>query len=286
MFVMALDLNFQNSHAVRLRERETSDPISLFPGLSAHRLAFNLESEVRAGAKPETYPVAGLAGEAHVVNHQNLDRWLGPLTATSLILRPVDHANVVGDLGVVLDDAAVLALDDFVDGQDFTVRLHLRATLTAAAPGVWPQTEGDLTLRISAGLWQRHIKSLNRTVFFVGVIPIASVTGPLADVGRVLREASDQLLAGQWIDAVRLTRLALEAMRKSGLVPATSKAPLDERTLEQKYANATWAVFELASVPQHNGVAQQQPLGRADAYSLFWMTAALYYQLIDRVQPH
>lgn len=69
-----------------------------------------------------------------------------------------------------------------------------------------------------------------------------------------------------------------------GLPSATSKPP-DGRTLGEKYANALRAVFELASVPQHNGVAQQQPLGRADSYAFYWMAVALNYKLTDVGHP-
>jgi hypothetical protein len=94
------------------------------------------------------------------------------------------------------------------------------------------------------------------------------------------------LLLAQWTDAVRLTRLAQEAMKKSQVLPTPNfKADLDDRTLEEKYANAMRCIFELASVPQHTGVAQRQPLGRADGYSIFWMTAAVYYRLTDSVLP-
>ena len=60
---------------MRLREHEHSDSISLVPGLSSHRLAINLESEVRAGVEPNAVPTVFLTGEVFVVNHRQLDRW-------------------------------------------------------------------------------------------------------------------------------------------------------------------------------------------------------------------
>lgn len=285
MVTMSLDLNFQG-RKVRLREHERSDPISLLPGLSSHRLAINLESEVRAGVEPDTFPLVLLTGEVHVINHRQLDRWLGQLTPTPLILRSVDFAEMVKDLAVVVDDATVLALDELIDGQDFTLRLQLRADLTADTGVNYPEANGELEVRVSAGVWQRHVKSLHRIVALTGRIPIPGVEGVLAEAGRHLQEAGDQLLAGQWTDAVRLTRLAQEAMKKSGEVPAANfKATLDDRTLAEKYANALRGIFELASVPQHTGVAQRQQFGRSDAYSIFWMTAALYYRLTDSALP-
>jgi hypothetical protein len=177
-------------------------------------------------------------------------------------------------------------MDELIDGQDFTLRLRLRANLTADTYTSWPEAEGDLNVRVSGNLWQRQIKALHRTVTFTGIIPLPLVEGPLAEAGRYLQEAGEHLLSAQWTDAVRLTRLAQEVMKKSGELPAPNfKADLDDRTLGEKYANALRSVFELASVPQHTGVAQRQRLGRADAYSIYWATAALYYRLTDSALP-
>ena len=286
MVAMALDLNFQAGRKVRLREHEHSDPISLFPGLSSHRLAINLESELRGGVEPDTFPVVLLTGEAYVINHRQLDRWLGQLSTTPLILRSVDFAEMVSDLVVIVDDATVLALDELVDGQDFTLRLKLRADMTADTGANYPEANGELHVRVSTGVWQRQIKGPAAHRLVTGRIPIPSGKGALAEAGRHLREASEQLLSGQWIDAVRLTRLAQEAMKKSSELPAPNfKVALDDRTLGEKYANTLRGVFELASVPQHTGVAQRQPLDRSDAYSIFWMTAALYYHLTYGALP-
>lgn len=276
---MPLDLDFQGCK-VRLREQENSDPISLVAGLSSHRLTINLQSEVRSGVEPGTFPVALLTGEVHVVNHQQIDRWLGPLTPTPLILRAVDFAEGVNHLAATLDDATVFALDELADGQDFTLRLHLRADLTADTGTDYPEATGQLSVRVSNGVWQRQVKAVHRTVAFTGRIPIPSAEGVLGEAGQHLQETVDQLLSGQWTDAVRLTRLAQESMKKSQVLPAPNfNAGLDDRTLEEKYANAMRGIFELASVPQHTGVAQRQPLGRIDAYCFFWMTAAMYYRL-------
>lgn len=286
MFAMALDLDFQDGRKVRLRARDRSDPISLLSGLSVHRLAINLESEVRAGVDPDSFPVVLLTGDVYAINHRQLDRWLGRFTPIPLILRPVAHADMVHDLAVVVDDAAVIALDELIDGQDFTLRLTLRADLTAGTGINYPEASGELDVRVSAGVWQRQIKTLHRIISLTGRIPIPNVEGVLAEAGRHLQEASEQLLAAQWTDAVRLTRLAHETMKKSGELPAANfKAALDDRTLGEKYANALRGIFELASVPQHTGVAQRQQLGRSDAYSIFWMTAAVYYRLTDSALP-
>jgi hypothetical protein len=282
MGTMAM-LNFSDGRKVRLREIERHDPISFLPGMNTHRIAIHLEAETLSGVAPETYPLVTLSGEVHLTDQRGVDHWIGPLASSSLILRPDSVAPAVHGLGVLVDDAAVLALDEAIGGQDFTLRIELRAQLTASS--AYPEANETVYLRVSADLWQRQLKQLHRTVSFTGRIPVPTTVGALAAVAKHLEDAEQKLLSAEWNEAVRFTRLAQELMKQhGGLPPATSK-PLDDRTLDEKYANALRAVFELASVPQHNGVAQQQPLGRADAYAFYWMTAALYYKLIEVGHP-
>jgi hypothetical protein len=284
MVAVATDLTFADGRKTRLREREHSDPISLHPGLSSHRLLINLESETIAGVDAETYPLVVLAGEVHCINVRQIDRLVGPLAPASLILRPDSIASMVHDLAVTLDDAAVLALDEAVEGQDFQLRLDLRAHLTGVS--TWPEASIQMLVPVPYSIWARHLVTLHRTVTFTGSIPIPTIAGPLAEVGRHLHAAEQQLLSGHWTDAVRLIRLAQEVMKKTQALPKPNFTKLlDQRTLGEKYGNAMWTIFELASVPQHAGVAQQEPLGRADAYAQFWMTAAMYYKLVDAAQP-
>jgi hypothetical protein len=287
MVAMAFDLAFQDGRKVRLREHESSDLIGLHSGLGAHRLLINLQSETIAGVDPKTYPLVDLAGQVHCINHRNLDRWVGVLGPTSIILRPDDIATSIADLVVTLDDTTVFALDEAIDGQDFQLRLDLRADLTNSA--AWPRAEGQMTVRVPYSNWQRQLTQLRRTLAFTVSIPIPMTEGPLALAGQRLVAAERKLVAGERGEAVRLLRLAQEAMRQSKVLPRHNfEDRMDERTLDEKYGNVLWSIFELDSVPQHNNLALQElgeQFNRADVYTQFWMTAAMYYKLVDATRP-
>ena len=274
--------NFQNGPTLQVGTPERSDVVSLLPGLGTHRLQVNLECAVVAGVPAETFPLIHVAGELHCINHRGHDRWVGMFSPAMVVVRPPVSTHI-HDLAVSLDDAAVLALDEAIDGHDFQLRVDSRVDLIGA-PG-WPRSEEQALLQVHASTWQRQLQGLSRTVSLTGSIPIRMTTGPLAVAGEHLRNAEHKLVAGEWLEAVRLTRLAQEQMRKSALLPAPSKKGLDQQTLAEKYANLLRSVFELASVPQHNGVAQADPFGRTEAYVFFWTTSAAFYKMCDLVQP-
>jgi hypothetical protein len=160
--------------------------------------------------------------------------------------------------------------------------------------------EGQDTRRVPASTWEGQIQQLGRAVSFTVIVPLLMGGGPLADAARHLREADQQMTRGEYPDAVREARLAIETMRDLRIWPKDVAKKRDEQTQADRYgvildklaaqANGytalLQALFTLASGPQHaSGALRGATWARADAVALTGLAAAALHRLaweVDR----
>jgi len=158
--------------------------------------------------------------------------------------------------------------------------------------------EGQDTRRVPASTWEAQIQQLGRAVSFTFTVPLPMDGGPVADAARHLREADQQITRGEYPDAVREARMAIETMRDMGVWPKDVAKKRDEQTQADRYgvildklaaqangyAELLQALFNLASGPQHaSGALRGAAWVRADAVALTGLAAAVLHRLAEEV---
>jgi hypothetical protein len=184
---MVLDMTFADGTRLRVREPERQAPVSITPGLGAHRLQVRVEVEpleVTDGCN-----LALLDGELHA-EYPTGPRWIGPFHPVPVPLR-IRARDWPADLVVPVTDAQILALEKDRNGQDLQLRLDLRASLPQSRKHA--VFEGQDTRRVPPSIWEGQIQQLGRTVSFTITIPLPMDGGPLADAARHLRQANQQI---------------------------------------------------------------------------------------------
>jgi hypothetical protein len=142
---MVLDMQFADGTRLRVRQPEHLDPVSITPGVGAHRLLVRVEVEpieVAPGCN-----LVQLDGELHA-EHRTGPRWVGSFHPVPVALR-TRPPGWLADLVVPLTDAQVLALEQDRNGQDLQVRLDLRASLPQSREHAI--VSGQDTRRVPAG---------------------------------------------------------------------------------------------------------------------------------------
>jgi len=289
---MVLDMRFADGTRLRVREPERQAPASITPGLGAHRLQVRVEVEPLEVA--EGCNLVQLDGELHA-EHPTGPRWVGSFHPVPVPLR-IRARDWPADLVVPVTDAQILALEKDRNGHDLQLRLDLRATL--------PQSrehaifEGQDTRRVPASTWEAQIQQLGRAVSFTVTIPLPMDGGPLADAARHLRQADQQITKGEYPDAVREARLAIQAMRDLQVWPKHVAKKRYEQTQADRYGvildklaaqadgygELLQALFNLASGPQHaSGALRGAAWVRADAVTLTGLAAAMLHRLGEEV---
>jgi hypothetical protein len=289
---MVLDMQFADGTLLRVREPAHLDPVSITPGLGTHRLLVRAEVEpirVAPGCN-----LALLDGELHA-EHPTGPRWVGSFHPVAVPLR-TNPPGWLADLVVALTDAQVLALEKDRNGHDLQVRLDLRASLPQSREHA--VASGQDTRRVPASTWEGQIQQLGRAVSFTVTIPLPMDGGPLADAAHHLRQADQQITRGEYADAVRQARLAIEAMRDLQVWPKQVAKPRDEQTQADRYgvildklaaqadgyAELLQALFNQASGPQHtSGALRGARWVRADAVALTGLAAAMLHRLAEEI---
>jgi hypothetical protein len=289
---MVLDMKFADGTVLRVREPEHVAPVSITPGLGAHRLQVRVEVEPVAVA--EGCNLVQIGGELRA-EHPTGPRWVGSFHPVSVPLR-IRARDWSADLVVPVTDAQVLALERDRNGQDLQVRLDLCASLPQSREH--PIVERQDTRRIPASIWEGQIQQLGRAVSFTVTVPLPMDGGPLADAARHLREADQQITRGEYTDAIRQARLAIEAMRDMEVWPKNVAKKRDDQTQADRYgvildklaahangyAELLQALFNQASGPQHvSGALRGATWVRADAVTLTGLAAAMLHQLAEEV---
>ncbi|MFJ2008436.1 hypothetical protein [Streptomyces chartreusis] len=219
--------------------------------------------------------------------------WIGSFHAVPMPFRT--QAQVVPvDLMVPVTSEQVLALEKYRDGQDLAVLLEVEGTLPQSA--AYPFAHIQQERSVPAGIWEHQIRTLGLAVSFSISVPWPAAGGPLAAAAGHLRTADQQITAGDYPDAIRETRLAVDAMRalkiwpkngsrkRSGQDQAEGYAILLDRLADQAggHAEPARALLGRASGPQpSDGVIGSGSWVRSDAIALNGMAASLLHRLAE-----
>jgi hypothetical protein len=289
---MVLDMHFADGTQLWVRQPEHLDPVSITPGVGAHRLLVRVEVEpieVAPGCN-----LVQLDGELHAEQPTG-PRWVASFHPVPVALR-TRPPGLLADLVVPLTDAQVLALEQDRNGQDLQIRLDLRASLPQSREHAI--VSGQDTRRVPASTWEAQIQQLGRAVSFTVTVPLPMDGGPLADAARHLRKADQQITKGEYSDAVREARLAIQVMRDMQVWPKHVANKRDEQTQADRYgvildklaeqadgyAELLQVLFNQASGPQHaSGALRGATWVRADAVALTGLAAAMLHRLGEEV---
>jgi hypothetical protein len=289
---MTADLKFDDGTTLRLREPERHPLASLTAGVGVHH--FRLRQEVEARVLPDGCNQAQLGGELWA-EHGGGMRWLGSFTPVGVGLqlgmgRPVD-------LSLPLTTDQVLALERERDGGELQLMVDFRGSLPQCKK--YPFMDGQAHFRVPASDWERQIENVHRGAFFTVSVPLPLDGGPLAKAAGHLRSARRQITAGEYPDAIRETRLAIEIMRDMKVWPRDVDKKRDDRGQADRYGlmldeldaqaegyqELLRKSFNQASGVQHSdGAIALASWVRADAVSLTGMAASLMHRLAEEIR--
>lgn len=285
---LVMHLEFADGTVLRLMSPERQDPVTILPGLGAHRL--QVPAEVEAITVAEGCTVVQLGGELQI-EHSAGPRWIGSFTPVPV---PLDFPGSGWPVNLVVPvtDAQILALEDVRNGEDLRLRLDVAATLPQSTGHPLRQVQ-DIRV-VAASAWEDQLRQLGRAVSFTVTIPIPMDAGPLSDAAGHLRAADQQITQGEFTDAIREVRLAIEIMRDMRVWPRDVTKKRDDQDQADRYglvldklaaqadgyADLMQALFTLASGPQHaSGALRGAVWARADAVALTAAASAILHRI-------
>jgi hypothetical protein len=291
--MMASDMKFEDGTLLRLRSPEPGGmpSLSLMPGLGAHRLAVRVEVErldIAEGVNQVTF-----SGELRAAGGLG---WIGSILPVSVPLRTKVNVRSV-ELIVPVTAEQVLELEKHRNGQDLAVQLDVEGVLPQGSG--YPFARVQEQRQVPASVWEHQIEQLGLAVSFTVIVPLPMNGGPLATAAKHLRTADVQITAGEYPDAIRETRLAVEAMRKLNIWPQNGSKKRDNQDQGDRYgllldqlaaqadgyAELVRGLFSQASGPQHNdGAIGSASWVRSDAIALNGMAASLFHRLAEEVR--
>ncbi|MGW3037445.1 hypothetical protein ACWDCB_40395 [Streptomyces sp. NPDC001178] len=286
-------MKFEDGTLLRLRSPEPGgmSPLSLMPGFGAHRLAVRVEVEqldVAEGINQVTF-----SGELRAAGGLG---WIGSILPVSVPLRTKVNVRSV-ELIVPVTSEQVLALEKHRNGQDMAVQLDVEGALPQSSG--YPFAHIQEQRSVPASGWENQIEQLGLAVSFTITVPLPMNGGPLATAAGHLRTADRQITAGEYPDAIRETRLAVDAMRKLNIWPTNGTKKRDDQDQSDRYGvlldrladqadgytELIQALFNQASGPQHNdGAIASASWVRGDAIALNGMAASLLHRLVETVR--
>ncbi|MEU6351021.1 hypothetical protein ABZ896_17050 [Streptomyces sp. NPDC047072] len=286
-------MKFEDGTLLRLRSPEPGGmpPLSLMPGLGAHRLAVRVEVERLEVA--EAVNQVTFSGELRAADSL---RWIGSILPVSVPLRTKVNVESV-ELIVPVTSEQVLELERYRNGQDMAVQLDVEGALPQSMGH--PFAHVQEVRRVPASVWENQIEQLGLAVSFTVTVPLPMNEGPLATAAKHLRNADRQITAGEYPDAIRETRLAVTDMRKLNIWPQNGSKKRDDQDQDDRYgalldrladqadgyADLIQAVFSQASGPQHNdGAIGSASWVRSDAIALNGMAASLLHRLAEEIR--
>ncbi|MFD4243621.1 hypothetical protein ACFWP3_18790 [Streptomyces sp. NPDC058525] len=286
-------MKFEDGTCLRLRapEQHGAPALGLLPGLGAHRLAVRMEAEPLHVADGVNH--LALAGELRAAEGIG---WIGSILPTLVPLR-TKASTVAVELVVPVTSAQLLALEEHRDGRDLSVVVDLQGSLPQST--AHPVAHLQETQQVAASTWERQLESVGLTASFTITVPLPMASGPIRKAAEHLRTADRQITAGEYMDAIRETRLALTLMRALGVWPAGGTKKRDDQDQADRYgllqdriaaqadgyADIIQAAFSQASGPQHNdGAIASAAWTRADAVTLNALAAALLHRISSETE--
>lgn len=285
---MTRELKFEDGTVLRLGSREGHQLATLLPGVGVHH--FRLAQQVQAVKQTTGVNQVQLSGELRI---EPGGKWLGSFAPVSAYLAPIQRD---ADLSLPLTTDQILALERSRDGGELLLKVNFHAVLPQSA--AYPFVEEQVEFRVPASEWEKQIEAVNRGAFFTVTIPLPLDDGPLAEAAKHLREAKRQINGGEYPDAIRETRLAIETMRDMKIWPRDVDKKRNDKDQADRYGLMLDALdkqaegyqqllqksMDQASGPQHAGGAIARATWvRADAISLTGMAASLMHRLAEEI---
>lgn len=285
---MTRELKFEDGTVLLLGSREGHQLATLLPGVGVHH--FRLAQQVQMVKQADGVNQVQLSGELRIPPG-NL--WLGSFAPVSVYVGPIRRD---ADLSLPLTTEQVLALERNRDGGELLLRVDFHAALPQTAK--FPFVEEQVEFRVPASEWEKQIEAVQRGAFFTVTVPLPLNDGPLAEAARHLREAKRQITGGQYPDAIRETRLAIETMRDMKIWPRDVNKKRDDQDQADRYGLLLDALdtqaegyqqllqksFNQASGIQHAGGAIARATWvRSDAVTLTGLAASLMHRLAEEI---
>ncbi|WP_314416189.1 hypothetical protein [Streptomyces sp. DSM 40484] len=285
-------MKFEDGTLLRLRSPENHPLATLLPGVGVHH--FKFRQQVETVTLAEGCNQVQVGGELSIEPSGRSPQYVGSFALTAVDLREEVPGHF--DLSLPLTTDQILAMERERDGGDLQLMVDFRSSLPQTREH--PSAQSQAHFRVSASEWERQIENVNRGMFFTVTVPLPLDDGPLADAAAHVLAARRQITAGEYPDAIRETRLALEGMRNMRIWPkevtgtrndqdqadryGIMLAQLDEAA--RAYQELLQSSFNQASGVQHSGgVIARATWVRADAVALTGMAASLMHRLAEEL---
>jgi hypothetical protein len=288
---MTRELTFEDGTELLLESREGQQLATLLPGLGVHH--FRLARQVKVVKQAEGVNQVQMAGQLWA-SHGGGMRWLGSFTPVSVYLGSGSRDVL---LSLPLTTEQVLALERERNGGELLVKVDFCATLPQSRR--YPVAETQVDFRVPASDWEKQIENVHRGAFFTITVPLPLDDGTLAEAAKHLLAAKRQITAGEYPDAIRETRLAIQSMRDMKVWPKGVDKKRDDQDQADRYGlmlddldaqadgyqQLLQRSFNQASGPQHtDGVIALATWVRADAVALTGMAASLMHRLAEEIR--
>jgi hypothetical protein len=270
------DFDFMDGRRLRIDAARGHANVTLAAGAGVHRLSLAVTFTSRG--LPPGLPVQ-FTGDLYLDLH-DAHQWIAPLHALQV---PVREFEVPYQLTAGITDNQLLAIEKLRAGRDLNLAFHLTAVLLHPLDGIWPVKEAEEHVTVQSGTWARQLDGLGTAAFTEVLVPLPFDAGEMRKAADRLRQARTHTADGDYEDAVRTARLALDYVRRT--VPHDPKAfsvNPRQRTLEQRWDVLTEALFSVASGANHDDeVTNDFTYSRDDAV----MIIAAIAGLLGRLQP-
>jgi hypothetical protein len=271
------DFDFMNGRRLRIDAGRSNANVTLAAGTGIHRLSLAVTFTSRN--LPSGMPVQ-FTGDLYLDLH-DAHQWIGPLHAIQV---PVRELEAPCQLTAGVTDHQLLVIEKIRAGRDLSLAFHLTAVLLHPLDDIWPVNQAEEHIAVQAGNWARQLDGLGTAAFTEVLVPLPFDAGEMRQAADRLRQARAHVADGNYEDAVRTARLALDYVRR--IVPHDPKVfsvASRQRTLDQRWDVLTEALFSIASGANHDDeVTKDFTYGRDDAV----MIIAAIAGLLGRLQQH
>jgi hypothetical protein len=271
------DFDFMNGRRLRIDAGRSNVNVTLAAGTGVHRLS--LAARFTSRNLPPGLPVQ-FTGDLYLDLH-DAQQWIGPLHALPV---PVRELGAPCQLTAGVTDHQLLSIEKLRAGRDLGLAFHPTAVLLQPLDDIWPVNQAEVHIAVQAGNWAWQLDGLGAASFTEVLVPLPFDAGETRQAANRLRQARAHVADGNYEDAVRTARLALDYVKRT--VPHDPKVfsvTSRRRTLDQRRDVLTEALFSIASGPNHDDeVTKDFIYGRDDAV----MVIAAIAGLLGRLQQH
>jgi hypothetical protein len=265
---------------------ETRRPIYFFQAAGGAKIVLRLNVR-RTSTNPDgrTYRIAGWLSAG--ARHNRV--MVCPLTVEN-ILNP-SHVDTPMEMTGFVSHDQLRVLEELRNGGDMEISMNLEVVCLAEGPVRFDGRTTQEVFWLTPGEWSEAVARIEAGTFVELLIPITRDSGFATAAGR-LRDARDDVRDGQYEEAIKKARAALEpvkAAHSSGALLSAARAKTDPRQRDQpeRWAVLIDAAFSLLSGAVHDdsGVTENFTWSRADAVALIATVGGLLRRLADEM-PH